>query len=58
MKQVQFSDDCDKGEEVEIIQSSNKELDTSALGLSCGDLFGEPQTGPVKSDICKLKEKF
>ena len=53
MKQVQFTDDCDKVKEPEIMHTSNNALDSSALGLSCGNLFG--QTSPVKPDICREK---
>ena len=55
MKQVQFTDHCDKVTEPEIMHTSNNALDSSALGLSCGDLFGQPQTSLVKPDICREK---
>ena len=55
MKQVQFTDNCDKVKEPEIIHTSNNELDNSALGLSCGNSFGQPQTSLVKPDICREK---
>ena len=30
-------------------------MDTSAIGVSVGDLYGQPQTSPMKQDICREK---
>ena len=29
--------------------------ESSAIGVSVGDLYGQPQTSPVKQDICREK---
>ena len=55
VKQVQFIEPSDEGKESDILQTSNTAVDTSALGLSCGDLFGQPQTSLVRPDICREK---
>ena len=55
VKQVQFNEPSDEGKEYDILQTSKTAVDTSALGMSCGDLFGQPQTSPVKPDICREK---
>ena len=48
-KQVTFNDKSDK--EVEILQTKQGQVDTSAIGVSVGDLYGQAQTSPVKQDI-------
>ena len=55
VKQVQFNEPSDEGKEYDILQTSKTAVDTSAVGMSCGDLFGQPQTSPVKPDICREK---
>ena len=58
VKQVQFIEPSDEGKESDILQTSNTAVDTSALGLSCGDLFGQPQTKRVVRKIIPLNFEY